>query len=147
MGLMSQRVNVKKIAVVLLLLMLVSIVCTFGGLGFSLVQLRIAREKGIYPNPEAGMRDRIDQGYRGIQKVEIESSGTNSFDGSQPHIWFVIAKVWANSRADGSPLHGRGYDYPGVFFVHVNGGWVYMPEGAFPMLVGSFMDLFGLEGR
>jgi hypothetical protein len=109
--------------------------------------LYIARRDGVYPNPEAGMRGLIAQGYSGIQKVEIDYAGTNSFDGSQPHVWYVIAKVWADSRSDGSPLHKFGYDNPGSFFLRVRDGWVHVPEEAFPELVGLSMDIFGLEGR
>jgi hypothetical protein len=43
-----------------------------------------------------------------------------------------------------------GYDhadfFPGSFFIRVEEGWVHMPEGAFPKLIGWAMELYGLEG-
>lgn len=144
---MNSPGKMRRIGLVLLILLWLTGVCAACGRTYSLVQLRVARQKGVYPNPVAGMQALIAQGYRGVQKVEIEYSGTNSFQGRQPHVWFVIAKVWAEGRADGSRLHERGYDFPGVFFLRVREGWVHVSEGAFPMVIGFFMDLFGLEGR
>ena len=55
--------------------------------------------------------------------------------------------MWADSYDDGSQLHPDGYDNPGSFFLRVRQGLVHMPEGAFPVLIGLAMDVFGLEGR
>lgn len=137
----------RRIGFVLLIAILLTGLCAACGRIYSLAQLGGARQKGMYPNAVAGMQALIAQGYRGVQKVEIEYSGPNSFSGRQPHVWFVVAKVWADSRADGRPIHEQGYDLPGSFFLRVNEGWVHLPEDAFPMVIGFFMDLFGLEGR
>ena len=80
----------------------------------------------------------------------IIHAGTNSFDGSDPHIWYVIACVWGGHRADDGLPTGHGgrhaYDQPGLFFVETRKGWVYMSEGLFPTVVGFWMKVFGLAG-
>jgi len=96
-------------------------------------QLRAAREAGIYPSAEGGMRDRIAKSYVEPDDYQIIFAGTNSFDGSSPHVWYVVACVWGGHRVDGSPTGSKKHDYdqPGSFFLNTKDGWVYMPEGAF----------------
>jgi len=115
--------------------------------GYTVFQLGLGRLEGVYPNAEAGMRSRLEKSYVGIQDIQIDHAGTNSFDGSNPHIWFVTAQVYAERRADGSSLHPNGYDFPGSFFLKVHDGWIYRPEGSFPELIGFFMKVFHLEGQ
>lgn len=110
---------------------------------YTAVQLKIARIEGVYPTPEDGMHMRVTESWVDIEKVEIVYAGTNSFDGSSPHVWYVIADVRAASRGDGKPVHPRGYDSAGSFFLRVQDGWVHVPEGRFPELVGLGMQLFG----
>lgn len=110
---------------------------------YTAVQLKIARSEGVYPTPEDGMHMRVTESWVDIEKVEIVYVGTNSFDGSSPHVWYVIADVRAASRGDGKPVHPRGYDSAGSFFLRVQDGWVHVPEGRFPELVGLGMQLFG----
>jgi len=114
---------------------------------YTVGHLELARRQGVYASPDEGMRQLIDRGYRGIQKTEIYSS-TNSFDGSDPHVWFVMAKVWAEQRSDGSSLGSSPdhFDAPGLFFLHEKDGWVFMPEGAFPEFIGYWMKIFHLAG-
>ncbi len=114
--------------------------------GYTLYQLGLGRQEGVYPSPEEGMRLRLEDSYIGIQRIEIDHAGPNAFDGSNPHIWFVTARVWADQRADGHALHPNGYDYPGSFFLKVHDGWIHRPEGSFPGLIGYFMKVFHLEG-
>ena len=115
--------------------------------GYTVFQLGLGRLEGVYPSAEAGMRARLEQSYIGIQRIEIDHAGPNAFDGSNPHIWFVTARVWADRRADGHALHPNGNDYPGSFFLKVHDGWIYRPEGSFPTLIGFFMKVFHLEGQ
>lgn len=110
---------------------------------YTAVQLKIARIEGVYPTPEDGMHMRVTESWVDIEKIEIVYAGTNSFDGSSPHVWYVIADVRAASRGDGKPVHPRGYDSAGSFFLRVQDGWVHVPEGRFPELVGLGMQLFG----
>jgi hypothetical protein len=113
---------------------------------YTSVQLASARSKGLYSSPEQGMRSIIDKGYSADRKVKILYAGTNSFDGSQPHIWYVIAQVRASARADGSALGKNGCDAPGLFFLQTRDGWVFVPEGAFPVFIGFWMKTFGMAG-
>jgi len=110
---------------------------------YTTLNLGVAKREGVYANPEAGMRVRVSEGWVGIERVEITYAGPNSFDGSDPHVWFVTAQVWATRRADWKPIHQRGYDSAGSFFLRVREGWVHVPEGRFPELIGLGMRLFG----
>lgn len=130
-----------------------SLIVTVSGLGglfllwmYTTIRVESAKAQGIYPSPKEGMLALIQHGYQGIQKVEIDHAGTNSFNGSNPHIWFVTAKVWAVTRSDGTPLHAKGYDWPGSYFLRVENGWVHMPEGAFPEMIGFGMKIFKIYG-
>lgn len=113
---------------------------------YTTAQLRTARSKGVYETPEQGMHALMDQAYVPDRQVKILYAGTNSFDGSKPYIWYVIAEVHASARADGSSLSREGCDAPGSFFLETKDGWVHVPEGAFPGFMGFWMDVFDLAG-
>lgn len=113
---------------------------------YAVAQIEAAKRDGVYATPEEGMRARIEQHYRDIDRVVIDHSGTNSFDGRLPHVWFVTARVYAAARGDGKAIPAGEYDLPGSFFLHVDDGWVHVPEGAFPELIGGAMERFGLYG-
>jgi hypothetical protein len=113
---------------------------------YTTVQLNIARSKGLYASAEQGMLAVIDDHYPPDRSAKILYAGTNSFQGRQPHIWYVIAEVRAASRADGSELGHNGCDAPGLFFLQTKDGWVFVPEGAFPGFMGFWMKVFDLAG-
>jgi hypothetical protein len=108
--------------------------------------LAAARHEGVYATPEDGMRALVTKSWIDVDRVEIEYAGSNAFDGSNPHVWFVTARVWATRRADWKPVSPRGYDSAGSFFLHVQDGWVHVPEGHLPELVGSLMRFFHYSG-
>lgn len=112
------------------------------------IQLHFASERGIFSSAEEGMRDFIAKNYVAPDKYQIIYAGTNSFDGSSPHVWYVIACVWGGHRLDGSSpgSERHAYDQPGIFFLNAKEGWVFMPEGAFPELLGFWMKVFNLAG-
>jgi len=110
-------------------------------------QLAIARAKGVYASPEQGMLAHAEKYYAADRSVKILQAGPNSFDGSQPHIWYVIAEIHASARADGSELGHNGCDAPGSFFIQTREGWVHVPEGAFPGFIGFWMKVFGWAGE
>jgi hypothetical protein len=111
-------------------------------------QLRLARAAGVYASAEEGMNSLIAKSYIEPDNYQIMYAGPDSFDGSSPHVWYVIACVWGGHRVDGSPTGSEkhNWDQPGSFFLNTKDGWVYMSEGAFPGLIGSWMDVFGLAG-
>ena len=114
---------------------------------YTTTQLRIARSKGMYASAEQGMLAMVDEHYPADRDVKILYAGTNSFDGHQPHIWYVIAEVHASSRVDGSELGHNGCDAPGLFYLQTKEGWVFVPEGAFPEFIGFWMKVFDLAGE
>ena len=103
----------------------IAIFCLLGWV-FTTGQLRLARSKGVYPSAEDAMRALIVRSYNQPEEVEIVYAGTNSFDGSNPHVWYVIACIWGGTRADGSPVGSERhiYDQPGTFFLDTRDGWV-----------------------
>ena len=62
------------------------------------------------------------------------------------NLWFVEAHVWAASRSDGKGFSGRDYDNPGCFFLRVQNGWVFIPEGKFPEIIAFGKWFFSLSG-
>ena len=113
---------------------------------YTSIQLSIARSKGVYASPEQGMLALIDQNYAPDKTVKILYAGPNSRNGSNPHVWYVIAEVRASARADGSDMGSNGCDAPGSFFLQTKDVWVHVPEGAFPGFVGFWMDVFQMAG-
>lgn len=114
---------------------------------YTVVQLNIARSKGVYESPEQGMLSQVDQYYPADREVEVLYAGTNSFDGSKPYIWYVIVEIHAVARADGSEMGRNNCDAPGSFFLQTKEGWVHVPEGAFPTFIGFWMDVFDMAGE
>jgi hypothetical protein len=57
------------------------------------------------------MLERASRGYAGIRRVDILYAGPNSFDGSKPHVWYVIAEVRAQARSHGSEMGQSGSGY------------------------------------
>jgi hypothetical protein len=125
----------------------ISTICVASAWIYTAVQLNIARAKGVYSSPEEGMIAYAEKYYTADRKVKILHAGTNSFDGTKPHIWYVIAEIRASARVDGSALGHNGCDAPGSFFLQTKEGWVYLPEGAFPGFIGFWMDVFGWAGE
>ena len=137
----------KRIALAaILVVLLCSVALLFASWLYTSLQLTLARSHGVYPSAEQAMLALVDQGYVGVSRVDILYAGPNSFDGSQPYVWYVIAEVHADTRADGSALGHYGCDAPGSFFLHTKEGWVHVPEGAFPEFIGFWMSVFGQAG-
>lgn len=102
------------------------------------VVLALAKDEGVYASPEEGMRTLIAHTWRDIDRIEIEYAGPNKHDGRDPNVWFVSARVWLQGQ--------ERYQYPGSFFLQVEEGWVHVPEGRFPQLVGKWMRLLHYNG-
>lgn len=114
---------------------------------YTTLQLAHARSDGVYPTAEQGMTALVDKAYPPDRQIKILYAGTNSFDGSAPHVWYVIAEVRASARADGSEMGHNGCDAPGSFFLQTREGWVHVSEGAFPGFMGFWMKVFGWAGE
>ncbi len=110
--------------------------------------LSLARSEGTYASAEDAMNALLARSYIHPRDTQIIYAGTNSFDGSQPQVWYVIACVWGGTRADGSPVGSwrHTYDQPGTFFVDTRDGWVHVGEGYFPEMLGFWMEFYGLAG-
>ena len=100
--------------------------------------LAMAKHEGVYASPEEGMRARIAHRWRNVERIEIKYAGPNERDGGDPHVWFVSARVWLEGQ--------ERYQYPGSFFLQVEEGWVHVPEGRLPELVGTWMELLRYNG-
>ncbi len=92
---------------------------------YSKTELSRLRRGRLYASPVEGMIDKISKDYQGIERIEIVSAGSEYFD----DLWFVVANVWAERRLDGGGFEERDYDNPGSFFLEVEGGWAFVPEG------------------
>ena len=115
---------------------------------YTTVVLHLAEREGTFSSAEDGMNALIARAYVHPHDTQIIYAGTNSFDGSQPHVWYVIACVWGGTRADGSPVGTarHAYDQPGTFFVATREGWVHVGEGYFPEVLGFWLKFYGLAG-
>jgi len=129
------------------------LLCAAGQVLYTINTLTWARGEGVYDTPQQGVIARANLWYCGVEKVEIEQAATNSFDGSNPHVWYVIWKVYAKNRAPcspdnpGAPLaHGKNSEGGGNYYLNMREGWVYMPEGRFPELIGFWMKVLGQAG-
>lgn len=143
---MMKRMMLGGMAVMALLALLVAAFGPGALRAYAIGRIESAKREGVYASPQEGMRAGIVSLYRDIQRIEIDHAGTNSTDGRLPHVWFVTARVYAAARGDGKPIPAGEYDLPGSYFLRVDDGWVHVPEGAFPVVIGRAMQRFGLYG-
>jgi len=107
---------------------------------YARAQMPALRGRTPYASPEEAMQALIADQYSGVQKVEIVRSGPD-----MPvvgNLWFIEARVWADARRDGKAMPAEG-DNPGCFFLHLSQGWVFVPEGQYPELLGIGLRLLG----
>lgn len=125
---------------------------TFWSWSFTTSRLNAARSIGVFPSPAEGMLTLVQSDYVGIQEARIMDVVQETAFGGGPHVWFVTVCVWAESRADGSPVGHpdssppHDWDFGGSYFVDTPEGWVLMPETSLPLVVGFWMPLFDLAG-
>lgn len=115
---------------------------------YTVVVVQLAINQGVYVTAEMGMVDRTLPYYVNVEKYETLYAGPNFFEGKQPHVWYVMARIWAKKTIDGHDVGspGKNYDTPGHFFLHTKKGWVLISEGLFPVYLGFWMKAFGLAG-
>ena len=107
---------------------------------YSTNQLQALRGQEVYVKPEKGAQELIPRFYSGVKKVEIAHARREIFD----DLWFVEVRVWAAKRSDGKEFSYRDYDQPGWFFLHLQNGWVFVPESKFPEIIAFGKWLYGL---
>ncbi len=122
--------------------------CLVAPLVWTVGQLTLAKADGIYNTPEEAMTAKImrDSGEYEIERIDILDAKPNYQDGRLPHVWFVGANVYGDFRPDGKSTAPKGYYGGGSFFIKVADGWVHVPEGAFPGMIGRVMAWYELEG-
>lgn len=108
---------------------------------YSTKQLQALRGQEVYVTPEKGAQELIAQYYSGVNKVEIVHAGREIFE----ELWFIEAHVWAAKRSDGKGFSDRDYDNPGWFFLHVQNGWIFVPESKYPEILAFGKWLYGLS--
>lgn len=119
---------------------------------YTLSVLGWTRHRGVYETPRVGTVAMVNANYCNIEKIDIQHASTNSFDGSNPHIWYVIYRVYAknhlpcDTEKPGPALYHVTYENAGNFWLNVKQGWVFMPEGLFPQVIGFWMKVLGLAG-
>ena len=146
---MFPRSKFLRVSLVALGILATAFAFVFWSWSFTTSRLNAARSIGVFPSPSDGMMTLVQSGYVDIQEARIVHAKQETFPlGGGPHVWFVIACVWADSREDGSPVGSptHDFDYPGSYFVNTHEGWVLMPESSQPLFVGFWMRIFGLAG-
>ena len=95
----GNRSLISDLAKIVKALLILAGIVTVMGLIYTTIVLTLVRVKGVYPSAEAGMQALIERGYVNPDQVEIIYAGTNSFDGSDPNVWYVLACIWGGTRA------------------------------------------------
>lgn len=107
---------------------------------YTLIQVEAAKARGIYATPEEGMEALLRRGRPDVERIEIESARPNWSDARLPPVWYATGRAWVS----GPKARPQGYG-GGSFFIRVHEGWVHVPEGCFPELIGLGMAVFGIS--
>jgi hypothetical protein len=86
------------------------------------------------------------QGFSGAEVVRIENIRAEpNRPNAQPHVWFGYATVYLDKVPQG---YNSDHDHylSGNYYIHVQEGWVFVGEGAFPEFIGWVMELYNMEG-
>ena len=96
---MGQKSFARALLELLALALAVALVCAVVLSIYTISVLNWARSRGLYATPQQGVIARAYLYYCGVEKVDIAQAATNSFDGSKPHVWYVIYRVYAKNHA------------------------------------------------
>jgi len=137
----------RRVGFIAICIVVVALGFTFWSWFYTTVRLNSARSIGVFPSPAEGMLSEIRLGWIGIQEARVVLASPENILGEWPHVWYVIACVWADSRADGSPVGSPTHDFdaPGWYLLDTHEGWVLMNEDS-ALFVGFWMRIFGLAG-
>jgi len=140
-----QKQRLKSIVLVgitLALLVLLNYGCSYA---YAVARIAQSKSLGVYPTIEEAVIGIHGQGFGGAQVKSITSinCGPNEPNGQLPFVWFCTARVKMDRNPDG---YNKSEWLAGNFYIHMQEGWVYMDEGAFPGFVGRVMERYNLEG-
>src|SRR4030066_1281885 len=121
----------RKFLIFFAIITLIVSACLIAAWVYSIKQLQQLRGQEVFVTPEKGALELMPQYYSGVNKVEIVHAGREIFE----ELWFVEVRVWAAKRSDGKGFSDRDYDKPGWFFLHVQNGWIFVPESKFPEII------------
>jgi hypothetical protein len=147
---MFQRSKLLRMGLIFAIVMVAALVITAWSWNFTTSRINASiRSFGVFQSPTEGMQNAIDEGYVGIQEAWIGMAVPETGPGGAPYIWFVTSCVWADSRADGSPVGSstHDFDFGGSYYLQTKQGWVLMPETSNPLFVAFWMKVFDLEGE
>lgn len=118
---------------------------TIAPLAYTKSQLELAKKLGVYATVEEAVIEQLGQSWGGAEVVRLEGLYVYQgwSDGRLPHVRFGGARVWFDRVPDG--FYKDNYA-GGTYYIHVEEGWVHLPEGAFPGFIGRMMEIYGLEG-
>jgi len=133
------RVRLLLLASLLLIPLLVA-----GPWAYAVARLEMAKREGVYATPEEAVRARAAtvEGVE-VERIQMMWDGPSDPDGTLPHVWFAGANVIYDRP---HPYTGRRFNSMGSYYIRVEEGWVHVPEGAFPTLIGRLMTIYHLEG-
>ncbi|MCC7361961.1 MAG: nucleoside hydrolase [Anaerolineales bacterium] len=145
---MSRSSQWLPVGLIAALMLAIGVGAIGGSWWYTTSRLQAARALGVFSSPAEGMRALTEADYVGLQEVQIRAAQETTALGGGPHVWFVTVCVWAEARADGSPVGNQAHDFDfgGSYFVNVSDGWVLLPESAQPLFVAFWMPLFDLAG-
>ena len=122
------------------------IILYFVGIYFyATARIAQARGWGVYPTVEEAAMGVYSHGFGGAQVKNIYhvDCAPNDPNDWRSYIRFCTATVVMDRIPDG---YHRSTFLNGGFFVQLQDGWVWMPEGAFPGFVVRVMELYHMEG-
>ena len=96
-GIMNKKISDQLVKFLIIGLVAAFLFIAINGI-YTLIIMRWAINQGTYPTAEQGMIQRANTYYEEIEKIEIKYAGPNCIDGKQPHVWYVIARIWAESK-------------------------------------------------
>jgi hypothetical protein len=123
------------LAVLLVGAVALAVVCAY-----SRQQVQALQGQPAYATPEEGTRAMAAAHYVGLRDVEIVRAGCEPC--ALGNLYFVEARVWAESRSDGQAVT-EGGDNPGWFFLRQGEGWVFVPEERRPWFIALGQRLLG----
>jgi hypothetical protein len=136
-------------AAALLLIILCGLTAYFyGAPAYAASQIAQAKSRGVYPSPEEAFAASMPapgwtyQGARMVNLTNVQCQ-VNDRLGRLPFVWFCMGVMHYDRIPSG---HTSMESSPGGYVLNVSGGWVWMPEGAFPELVGRIMEKYHMEG-